>query len=207
MNTTERLEKVNIDRLVPYARNARTHSKEQILQLRASFREFGFVNPVIVDKDLNIIAGHGRVLAAKEEGITEVPCVFAEHLTEAQKRAYIIADNRLAMNAGWDAEMLSVELAELQGADFAVSLLGFDEAELNKLLDGAENVKDDHFDLTSALEQATFVLPGDVWTLGRHRLICGDATDADTADKALVAKAAMFEAMGYEVHLAGDVNI
>lgn len=183
MNTTERLEKVNIDRLVPYARNARTHSKEQILQLRASFREFGFVNPVIVDKDLNIIAGHGRVLAAKEEGITEVPCVFAEHLTEAQKRAYIIADNRLAMNAGWDAEMLSVELAELQGADFAVSLLGFDEAELNKLLDGAENVKDDHFDLTSALEQATFVLPGDVWTLGRHRLICGDATDADTVEK------------------------
>ena len=183
MNTTERLEKVNIDRLVPYARNARTHSKEQILQLRASFREFGFVNPVIVDKDLNIIAGHGRVLAAKEEGITEVPCVFAEHLTEAQKRAYIIADNRLAMNAGWDAEMLSVELAELQGADFAVSLLGFDEAELNKLLDGAEHVKDDHFDLTSALEQATFVLPGDVWTLGRHRLICGDATDADTVEK------------------------
>jgi len=109
MKSTERLEKVDIDKLVPYARNARTHSKEQILQLRASLREFGFVNPVIVDKDLTIIAGHGRVLAAKEEGITEVPCVFAEHLTEAQKRAYIIADNRLAMNAGWDAEMLSVD--------------------------------------------------------------------------------------------------
>src|SRR5512133_3472444 len=112
MHSTERLEQIQIDRLVPYARNARTHSKEQILQLRASLREFGFVNPVIVDKDLNIIAGHGRILAAKEEGITEVPCVFAEHLTEAQKRAYIIADNRLALNAGWDAEMLSVEIMD-----------------------------------------------------------------------------------------------
>ena len=147
MKITERFEKVNIDRLVPYARNARTHSKEQILQLRASLREFGFVNPVIVDKDLNIIAGHGRVLAAKEEGIAEVPCVFAEHLTEAQKKAYIIADNRLALNAGWDAEMLSVELSELQGVDFDVSLLGFDEAELNKLLGGIEDVKDDDFNV------------------------------------------------------------
>ena len=108
MITTERFEKVNIDKLVPYSRNARTHSKEQILQLRASLREFGFVNPVIVDKDLNIIAGHGRIMAAKEEGMTEVPCVFVEHLTEAQKRAYILADNRLALNAGWDDEMLSM---------------------------------------------------------------------------------------------------
>lgn len=124
MKTTERFEKVNIDKLVPYARNARTHSKEQVLQLRASLREFGFVNPVIVDKDYNIIAGHGRILAAKEEGISEVPCVFAEHLTEAQKKAYIIADNRLALNAGWDEEMLSVEIADLQGADFDLALLG-----------------------------------------------------------------------------------
>ena len=123
MNSTERFEKVDIDKLVPYARNARTHSKEQILQLRASLREFGFVNPVIVDKDLNLIAGHGRILAAKEEGVQEVPCVFAEHLSEAQKRAYIIADNRLALNAGWDAEMLSVEISDLQGVDFDISFL------------------------------------------------------------------------------------
>ncbi len=182
MNTTDRLEKVNIDRLVPYARNARTHSKEQILQLRSSLREFGFVNPVIVDKDLNIIAGHGRVLAAKEEGIAEVPCVFVEHLTEAQKRAYIIADNRLAMNAGWDAEMLSVELAELQGADFDISLLGFDEAELNKLMCAAENVKDDDFDVEAELKAPPITRLGDVWTLGRHRLVCGDSTKADTFD-------------------------
>ena len=176
MQVTERLEQVPVDRLVPYARNARTHSKEQILQLRASLREFGFVNPVIVDKDLNIIAGHGRILAAKEEGITEVPCVFVEHLTEAQKRAYILADNRLALSAGWDAEMLSVEIAELQGVDFDVSLLGFDNAELNKLLSGIEDVKDDEFDVDAELKNTAITKPGDLWLLGNHRLVCGDST-------------------------------
>jgi DNA modification methylase len=180
MNTTERFEKVNIDRLVPYTRNARTHSKEQILQLRASLREFGFVNPVIVDKDLNVIAGHGRILAAKEEGIGEVPCVFAEHLTEAQKRAYIIADNRLALNAGWDDEMLSVEIADLQGADFDISLLGFNDAELNKLLGALEDVKDDDFDVEGELAKPAVTKPGDLWLLGQHRLVCGDSTQADT---------------------------
>lgn len=180
MQVTERLEQVNVDRLVPYARNARTHSKEQILQLRASLREFGFVNPVIVDKDLNIIAGHGRILAAKEEGINEVPCVFAEHLTEAQKRAYIIADNRLALNAGWDAEMLSVEIADLQGADFDVSLLGFDNAELNKLLSGIEDVKDDDFDVDAELKNPAISQLGDLWLLGNHRLVCGDSTKPET---------------------------
>lgn len=180
MNSTERFEKVNIDRLVPYARNARTHSKEQILQLRASLREFGFVNPVIVDKDLNIIAGHGRILAAKEEGVTEVPCVFAEHLTEAQKRAYILADNRLAMNAGWDEEMLSVEISDLQAADFDVSLLGFDDAELNKLLGSADDVKDDEFDVDSELQKPAVTKPGDLWLLGKHRLVCGDSTKPET---------------------------
>ena len=181
MISTERFEKVDINKLVPYARNARTHSKEQVLQLRASLREFGFVNPVIVDKDLNIIAGHGRIMAAKEEGIAEVPCVFAEHLTDAQKKAYILADNRLALNAGWDAEMLSVELSELQGADFDVSLLGFDDAELNKLLGaGADDVKDDDFDVAGELEKPAFSKPGDLWLLGSHRLVCGDSTKPET---------------------------
>lgn len=180
MHTTERMEKVNIDRLVPYARNARTHSKDQILQLRASLREFGFVNPIIVDKELNIIAGHGRILAAKEEGITDVPCVFAEHLTETQKRAYIIADNRLALNAGWDTEMLSVEIADLQGADFDISLLGFDNAELNKLLSGIEDVKDDDFDVDAELKNPAITQLGDLWLLGNHRLVCGDSTKPET---------------------------
>lgn len=190
MNTTERFEKVNIDKLVPYARNARTHSKEQILQLRASLREFGFVNPVIVDKDYNVIAGHGRILAAKEEGIAEIPCVFAEHLTEAQKRAYIIADNRLALNAGWDAEMLSVEIADLQAADFDVSLLGFDDAELNKLMGDLEDVQDDDFDVDGELQKPVVTKPGDLWLLGKHRLVCGDSTKPEIFDLLMDGKAA-----------------
>ena len=184
MQSTERFEKVDINKLVPYARNARTHSKEQILQLRSSIREFGFVNPVIVDKDLNIIAGHGRVVAAKEENLTEIPCVFAEHLTDAQKRAYILADNRLAMNAGWDEELLALEFAELKNLGFDIELTGFDAKEIEKLFAADGNdVQDDDFDLTAALEQAAFVLPSDVWTLGRHRLVCGDAIDAETVMK------------------------
>ena len=184
MKATSRFEQVPIDHLVPYARNARTHSKEQILQLRASLREFGFVNPVIVDMDLNIIAGHGRVAAAKAEGLNEVPCVFAEHLTDAQKRAYILADNRLALSAGWDEELLALEFGELKDLGFDLELTGFDAKEIEKLFAGdGEEIQGDDFDLTAALEEAAFVLPGDVWTLGRHRLVCGDATDAATVRK------------------------
>jgi DNA modification methylase len=179
MNTTERFEKVAIDKLVPYVRNARTHSKEQILQLRASIREYGFLNPVIVDKDYSIIAGHGRVAAAKEEGLREVPCVFVEHLSDEQKRAYMITDNKLALNAGWDIELLSLEIAELKGADFDISLLGFDDAELSKLMNATEDVQDDDFDVDQAAEKPAFVEPGDLWLLGRHRLICADSTKAE----------------------------
>jgi len=181
---TERMESVDIDKLVGYARNARTHSKEQILQLRSSLREFGFVTPCLIDSDYNIIAGHGRVLAAKAEGLTEIPCVFVEHLTEAQKRAYILADNRLALSAGWDEELLALEFADLKNLGFDLELTGFDAKEIEKLFAADGNdVEDDGFDLTAALEQAAFVLPGDLWTLGRHRLICGDATDADTVKR------------------------
>ena len=184
MQTTERFEKVNIDKLIPYARNARTHSKEQILQLRSSLREFGFVNPVIVDRDFNIIAGHGRVIAAREEGLTEIPCVFAEHLTDAQKRAYILADNRLAQNAGWDEELLTLEFGELKDLGFDLNLTGFDANEIEKLFsENGKNAADDDFDLTAALEKASFAKSGDLWTLGRHRLICGDATDAETVKR------------------------
>lgn len=178
--TTERFEKVDINKLVPYARNARTHSKKQVLELRASIREFGFINPVIIDKDLNIIAGHGRILAAKEEGLREVPCVFAEHLSDAQKRAYILADNRLAMNAGWDEEMLAVELSELEGVDFDLSLLGFDEAELNQYLYDEENIQDDDFDVDAELNKPIFTKLGDIWQLGKHRLLCGDSTKIES---------------------------
>ena len=118
MNMTSEMERVPVEKLIPYINNARTHSPEQIKKLRASLREFGFVNPVIIDRDYNVIAGHGRIMAAKEEGITEVPCVYADHLTEAQKKAYILADNRMALDAGWDEEMLRVEIEALQEMDY-----------------------------------------------------------------------------------------
>lgn len=181
MKTTTDMRLVPIARLIPYVNNARTHSPEQIIKLRSSLREFGFINPIIIGRDYGVIAGHGRLLAAKEEGFAEVPCVFVDHLTEAQKKAYIIADNRMAMDAGWDEELLRVEIESLQGADFDVSLTGFDEKELADLFrDGSgTDVKDDGYDLTAALEKASFAERGDIWTVGRHRLMCGDATDAD----------------------------
>lgn len=179
-HTTTEMQLVNIDRLVPYQNNARTHSPEQINKLRASLREFGFINPVIIDRDFGVIAGHGRIAAARAEGITEVPCVFADHLTEAQKKAYILADNRMALDAGWDEDMLRVEIEALQGADFDLMLTGFDDKELVDFFGtGNDDAKDDDFDLSSALEQASFVQKGDVWTVGRHRLMCGDATSMD----------------------------
>ena len=181
MTTTTEFQLVDIDKLVPYANNARTHNKEQILKLRSSLREFGFVNPVIIDKAYNVLAGHGRIEAAKEEGIAEVPCVYADHLTEAQKKAYILADNRMALDAGWDEELLSVEMQELQELGFDLSMTGFDEKELTDLLgvDADGEAKEDDFDLSAALEKAAFVQRGDIWTVGRHKLMCGDATSAE----------------------------
>ena len=181
MTTTTEMQLVDINRLIPYVNNARTHSPEQITKLRSSLREFGFINPVIIDKDFNVLAGHGRLMAAKAEGITEVPCVFAEHLTEAQKKAYIINDNRSALDAGWDDELLKVEMEALQDMGFDLSMTGFDTDELDELFKNEDDseVKDDDFDLTAALEKASFVERGDIWTVGKHRLMCGDATSAD----------------------------
>ena len=180
MKTTTEMKLVPITKLVPYVNNARTHSPAQINKLRSSLREFGFINPVIIDRDYGVIAGHGRILAAKEEGITEVPCVFADHLTEAQKKAYIIADNRTAMDAGWDEELLRVEIEALQAADFDPLLTGFDEKELSKLFDDGIDAQEDDFDVDAELQKPTFTKSGDVWTLGRHRLVCGDATKEET---------------------------
>ena len=167
--TTTEMQLIATDKLVPYVNNARTHSAEQILKLRSSLREFGFVNPIIIDKDFNVIAGHGRLMAAKEEGINEVPCVFADFLTEAQKKAYILADNRMAMDAGWDEELLKIEMEELQNLGYDLGYTGFDEKELAELfgIDDKE-VEDDDFDLTAALEKASFVEKGDVWFVGKH---------------------------------------
>lgn len=179
--TTTEMQLVPLSKLVPYINNARTHSPEQITKLRSSLREFGFVNPVIIDRDYGIIAGHGRVMAAKEEGIEEVPCVFVDYLTEAQKKAYIIADNRFAQDAGWDEELLRIEIEALQGMDFDVGLTGFNDDEIADLFAGDDKseAEDDDFDLSAALEKASFVQRGDIWTVGSHRLMCGDATSAE----------------------------
>lgn len=124
---------VEVEKLVPYINNARTHSPAQINKLRASIREFGFISPLVIDRDFNVLVGHGRLEAAKEEEYTKVPCVFADNLTEAQKKAYILADNRMAMDAGWDEELLKIEMEELQAADFDMGLTGFREDEIADL--------------------------------------------------------------------------
>lgn len=189
--TTTEMQLISIDKLVPYVNNARTHSAEQIIKLRSSLREFGFVNPIIIDRDFNVIAGHGRLMAAKEEGINEVPCVFADFLTDAQKKAYILADNRMAMDAGWDEELLKIEMEELQNLGYDLGYTGFDEKELADLfgIDDKE-VKDDGFDLTAALEKASFVERGDVWFVGKHKLMCGDATSSEDVAKLMEDKKA-----------------
>ena len=181
MNKVSEMNLVDVDKLIPYVNNARTHSKEQINKLRASIREFGFINPVIIDRDYNVIAGHGRILASQEEGIDKVPCVFVDYLTDAQKKAYIIADNRMALDADWDEELLKIEIESLKNEDFDLSFTGFDESELLDLFgdDSKGKVEDDNFDLSLALEKASFVEKGDVWTVGKHRLMCGDATSKE----------------------------
>lgn len=190
--TTTEMQLVAVSKLIPYVNNARTHSAEQVMKLRSSLREFGFINPVIIDREYNVIAGHGRIMAAKEEGIKEVPCVFVDYLTEAQKKAYILADNRMAMDAGWDEELLRVEIEALQGADFDIGLTGFDENDLADLFgnDDTSDVKDDDYDLSAALEKAAFVEKGDIWTVGRHRLMCGDATSSEDVDALMGGKKA-----------------
>jgi len=190
MITTTEMQLVEVSRLIPYINNARTHSPEQINKLRASLREFGFINPVIIDREYNVIAGHGRILAAKEEHIEKVPCVFADHLTEAQKKAYIIADNRMAMDAGWDEELLRVEIESLKEEAFDLALTGFDEKELSKLFDDGIEAEDDDFDVDEELKKPVFSKAGDVWTLGRHRLVCGDSTKAETYEVLMQGKKA-----------------
>ena len=171
----------DIKDLIPYARNARTHSDEQVAQIAASIKEFGFLSPIIISKDNTILCGHGRFYAAQKLGLEKVPCIKEEYLTETQKRAYILADNKLSLNAGWDNEMLAVELSELQNEDFDLGLTGFDEKELADLFDNGstDGVEDDDYDLDAALNKAAFVKHGDVWTVGRHKLMCGDATSEE----------------------------
>lgn len=168
--------------LIPYARNTRTHSDEQVNQIVSSIKEFGFTNPVLIDKESMIIAGHGRVMAANKLKLSKVPTICLDHLTEAQKKAYIIADNRLALNAGWDEDMLKVELEELNDLEFDISLLGFEDKEIESLLSEPTEGLTDEDAVPDLPEEPTTKL-GDLWILGEHRLLCGDSTSIDAVDK------------------------
>ena len=164
--------------------------QSQIAQIAASIKEFGFLSPILIAEDNTILAGHGRLAAAQKLGLKQVPCVKENYLTETQRRAYIIADNRLSLNAGWDDEMLAIELSELQGVDFDLDLLGFDESELASIFEDGKEVEDDDFDVTEELNKPSFSKVGDIWTLGRHRLICGDSTKEETYKRLMDEKKA-----------------
>jgi len=184
MQGAHQIEKIGIEKLIPYAKNSRTHSDEQVAQIAASIKEFGFNNPVLIGEDDVIIAGHGRVMAARKIGLMEVPCIRLGHLTETQRKAYIIADNRLALNAGWDNELLTIELNELLADNFALDILGFDVDELKNLLDHVkptEGLTDE--DEVPEVPEEPKTKPGDIYRLGKHRLMCGDSTSIDALEK------------------------
>ena len=175
---------INTDVLIPYVNNSRTHSDKQVTEIASSIKEFGFTNPVLIDKENTIIAGHGRLLASKKLGLKKVPTILLENLTEAQKKAYIIADNKLALNAGWDEELLSIELKELDELGYDTSLTGFSEDELSDILDKpiAKGLTDED-EVPEDVEP--IVKKGDIWQLGNHRLMCGDSTSIDAIKKLL----------------------
>ena len=186
---TTKFKTVSTQDLIPYARNSRTHSETQVAKIAASIREFGFLNPVIVDGKNGIIAGHGRVMAAQKLGLAEVPVIEAAHLTDAQKRAYVIADNRLALDAGWDDAMLKIELQDLDLEGFDLTLTGFDLGELTDLLaDPTAGLTDE--DAVPEVPAIPLTVAGDVWLLGRHRLMCGDSTSIDAVERLMDGKRA-----------------
>lgn len=177
-----KIKNVGIETLIPYVNNSRTHSDEQIAQIAASIKEFGWTNPILIDGENGIIAGHGRLMAARKLGYKEVPVIELSELTDTQRKAYIIADNRLALNAGWDNEMLTIELNDLLDDGFALDILGFEPKELNALLapEVVEGLTDE--DAVPELQAEPVSKLGDVWLLGKHRLMCGDSTSIDAAD-------------------------
>lgn len=176
------IQQVKVEKLIPYARNSRTHSDAQVAQIAASIKEFGWTNPILVDGDNGIIAGHGRLMAARKLGYTEVPVIELKDMTESQKKAYIIADNQLAMNSGWDTSMLSLELAELQDDGFDLDLIGFDPKELNKLLEPEqiEGLTDE--DAVPEVPKEPKTKLGDIYQLGNHRLMCGDSCNIESVE-------------------------
>jgi len=176
-----------VEKLIPYARNARTHSAEQIAQIAASIAEFRWTNPILAGADGIVIAGHARLLAARKLGMTEVPVIVLDHLTESQRRALVLADNQLAINAGWDAEMLRIELDALREDDFNLDLLGFTDEEIEGLLRDPEEVHAGNTDDDAVPEtpETPVTVPGDIWLLGQHRVLCGDSVQMESVKKVL----------------------
>ena len=196
-----------VDNLIPYVKNSRTHSDAQVAQIAASIKEFGWTNPILVDGDNGIIAGHGRLMAARKLGYKEVPTIELADLTETQKRAYIIADNRLALNAGWDNEMLTIELNDLLADGFALELLGFDPKELGALLEPevVQGLTDE--DAVPEVPVQPVTVLGNVWILGNHRLMCGDSTSIDAVDKLMPETANMiFTDPPYLMDFTGGIH-
>lgn len=193
--------------LIPYARNSRTHSPQQTQQIAASIKEFGFTNPVLIDEEDGIIAGHGRVLAAQLLGMGEVPCIVLSDMTDAKKRAYVIADNKLALNAGWDDEMLRLELDDLLAAGYDLDLTGFSAEEIDKLMPKQVDGLTDEDAVPDAPETPVTV-PGDVWILGDHRLMCGDSTSIDAVEKLMDGQKAdmVFTDPPYNIDYQGVKN-
>jgi DNA modification methylase len=186
------IKEVEVSALIPYAKNSRTHDDAQVAQIAASIKEFGWTNPVLVDGDKGVIAGHGRLLAARKLGMAKVPTIELKDMTEAQKKAYVIADNKLALNAGWDTNFLSLELQELKDQDFDLTLLGFDDKELDALLapETTEGLTDEDNVPDTPIEPKTKL--GDIYILGNHRLMCGDSTSIDDVDKLMDGQNADF---------------
>ena len=178
------VEKVSIEKLIPYARNARTHNEAQVSQIASSIKEFGFNNPILISDDYSIIAGHGRLAAARKLGLAEVPVIKLSHLSDTQRKAYVLADNRLALNAGWDNDLLKLELIELKAKDIDLEMLGFSAEELDGLLNAlepTEGLTDE--DAVPEPPEEPITKPGDIWILGKHRLMCGDSTSIDHLEK------------------------
>lgn len=178
---------VNLDHLIPYINNSRTHSNEQVSQIAASIKEFGFTNPVLIDESMSVIAGHGRIKAAQKLNLSEVPCITLSGLTEQQRKAYVIADNQLALNAGWDLEKLKLEVGDLECAGFDIDLLGFEDDFLTELMVDEEEGQCDQDQVPEVAEEPIAVR-GDVWLLGDHRLMCGDSCCADDVAKLLAGQ-------------------
>ena len=211
------VEKVSIEKLIPYARNARTHDEAQVSQIAASIKEFGFNNPILISDDYSIIAGHGRLAAARKLGLAEVPVIKLSHLSDTQRKAYVLADNRLALNAGWDNDLLKLELIELKAEDIDLEMLGFSAEELDGLLNAlepTEGLTDE--DAVPEPPPEPITKPGDIWILGKHRLMCGDSTSVDAVDKLMKGQKAdmvftdppygMFLDTNYDSMFSNDKN-